>query len=238
MKNKKPLILAIIPARGGSKSIPRKNIKNLAGKPLIVYTIETALKSDFLDRVIVSTDDEEIAEVARKYGAEVVVRPKKLAEDETPTLPVLQHVVKYLEEKENYKVDVVVVLQPTSPLREVSDIDNSIKKVLDTNADSVETFCQVNYLPSCMFKIIGDKAIPLDRKSLEKYKGRQDFPELYKENGAVFVVRRNVLMRKNTVYGVDHRAVIMPKERSIDIDDIIDFKLAELIINEKNKNWR
>src|SRR3989344_1132419 len=124
---KKKKILAIIPARGGSKGIPGKNIKLLAGKPLIAHSIEAARNSRFINRVIVSTDDEHIANAARKYGAEIIMRPKELAEDKTPMDPVLQHAVEFLE-KENYIPEAVMLLQPTSPLRTTEHINEAIEK--------------------------------------------------------------------------------------------------------------
>ena len=133
-KNKK--IISIIPARGGSKRLPRKNILLLAGKPLIAYSIEQSFKSKYIDRTIVSTEDKEIAETSKKYRAEIIKRPKELATDEATTLVVLQHVLSVLREQ-NYNPDVVVLLQPTSPLRKTSQIDESIRKLIDNNANMV-----------------------------------------------------------------------------------------------------
>ena len=141
MKNKK--ILAIIPARGGSKGIPRKNIKLLAGKPLIAYTIEAALKSKYLDRVIVSTEDREIAETSRHYGAEVIKRPKILAKDKAKTIDVIFHLLNVLKEK-NYIPEIIVLLQPTSPLRIVKDIDKAIELFLKEKCESVVSVCECN----------------------------------------------------------------------------------------------
>jgi len=235
MARKKPFVLAIIPARGSSKRLPRKAVTLLAGKPLLSHTIEEALKSKMLDKVVVTTEDAEVAAVTRKYsGILIVDRPAKLAQDNTPMIAVVQHAVKTIEEKT--PVDIIVLLQSTSPLRTAEDIDDCVEKVLK-GADSAETFCEVKHYPHGMFRIEGDKAEPYDAVGLKKYKRIQDVPKLYMENGAVYVVKRNVLMKGNTFYGKEHKAVLMPEERSVDVDTILDLKLAEAIINE-NKNRR
>jgi len=223
-------ILAIIPARGGSKRIPRKNIKILAGKPLISYTIKAAQKSKYLNRIVVSTEDREIASIARRYGAEVIMRPKSLAIDAASTIAVLQHAVSYLEQTEKYFPDIIVILQPTSPLRNSGDIDSAICKLIDENGDSAETFCLVKEHPASMFQIKKGRAFPINKHDLAKR--AQDLPKLYRENGAVYAVRRDLLMKTGTVYGKKHIPVIMPAERSIDIDEELDFRIAELLMKE------
>jgi CMP-N-acetylneuraminic acid synthetase len=237
--------VGVIPARGGSKGIPHKNIRDLAGKPLIAYTVEAALKSNTLRRVIVSTDNVKIADVAKSYGAEVpFLRPAELAKDDTPGLLVVQHAVKFIEEDEGASLDVVVLLQPTSPLRGHSYIDIAVKKLLETGADSVITVCKVRHHPFSCFTCEGDRLFPFSRKGISVSR-RQDLPEVYAENGAVYAVRRNVLLEQNSVYGKDTRAVVMPYEQSIDIDDYFDFFVAEMMlrhwkgwINEKSKDWK
>jgi len=137
-------ILGIIPARGGSKSVPKKNIRLLAGKPLIAYTIETAQKCKMLDRTVISTDDDEIADVAKKYGGDVpFMRPEELALDSSPMVPALQHAVSFIEKNENVRVGMVVLLDPTSPFRRIEDIEECIKKLERENVDSVVTICEV-----------------------------------------------------------------------------------------------
>lgn len=227
-------IVALIPARGGSKGIPRKNIVNLSGKPLISYTIEAAKNSKYINRIIVSTDYEEIAQVAKEYGAEVpFLRPFELAKDNTPALPVIQHAIKYLEEIENYKVDIVVVLQPTSPLRSEKYVDEAVEKLLRTRADSVITVCKVKHHPFWAFIAKGDRLYPFSEKGITITK-RQDLPEIYAVNGAVYAVRRDVLFKQNSVFGRDIRAVFMPYEESVDIDDYFDLFIAEIIL----KYWK
>lgn len=232
IKNKK--IIAIIPARGGSKGIPRKNIKLLAGKPLIAYTIEAALKSKYLDRVIVSTEDREIAEISKKYGAEVpFFRPKKLAGDEVPVIPYIpRHVLEELEKRENFKPDIIVILQPSSPLRGTKYIDLAIEKLIKTKCDWVVTVSKVNQHPFRMRKMKGDKLEPLFKKE-NIWAQRQDLPPVYHFNGAVYVTWKNVLIQKEVFKNKDWRGVVMKEEDAVDIDEILDFLIAESILNNK-----
>lgn len=228
----KPKILAIIPARGGSKGIPRKNIRLLCGKPLIAYTIEAALSSKYIDRVVVSTEDKEIAQIAEGYGAEVVPRPLQLAKDDTPSPLVFQHAIKYLEEVENFFPAIIVILQPTSPLRTVDDIDEAMDKFLHTDCDSVVSLCEVEYPPHWMYTLEKDRLKPVIEGG-EKVTQRQDAPKVYRLNGAVYVTHRNIIMEQNRVVGGHMRAYIMPVETSIDIDTEIDLKFAELLMRER-----
>lgn len=226
-------ILATIPARGGSKGVPRKNIKKLGGKPLIAYTIETALKTKCIDRTIVSTDDPEIAEIAKSYGAEVpFLRPSYLAEDNVPALPVIQHLVKELE-KENYEPDIVIVLQPTSPFRKSEYIQRAVDKLIETNADCIITLSEVEQHPYRMRKLVGDKPIPLfeiDEKVL--YAQRQDFPEIYMMNGAICACKKEVMMKQTVFYGQDIRAIVIDRLSALDIDTPLDFQIAESLIKK------
>lgn len=226
--------LAIIPARGGSKSIPLKNIKPLLGSPLIAYTIKEALKSEYLDRIIVSTDDIQIAKISQGYGADVpFIRPKELAQDTSPTLSVIQHALLYLE-SEGYIPDFVVLLQPTSPLREVKHIDEAIKKMLDTDADSVITITKSEIHPYWMCKLKGDKVFPFIKTSKKSLR-RQDLPPIYKLNGAVVVSKREVILSGKNWQNQDIRAIIMDPIYSIDIDTPLDFYLAERLMELKGK---
>lgn len=242
--DKETHVVGIIPARAGSKSIPRKNVQDLANKPLIVYTIDVALKSKTLCRVVVSTDDAKIAELARSYRAEVpFMRPAELARDDTPGLLACQHAVKYLEENEGYKVDVVVILQPTSPLRNESHIDKAVRKLLRTRADSVITVCKVRHHPFWSFIARGDRLYPFSKMGIT-IRNRQALPEIYAVNGAVYAVRKNVLFEQNSVFGKDTRAIVMPSEESVDIDSPFDFFVAEMLLkhwngwlHEKSKDW-
>ncbi|MFQ5712365.1 MAG: cytidylyltransferase domain-containing protein [Candidatus Geothermarchaeales archaeon] len=239
MENK-TTVVAIIPARSGSKSIPNKNLRELAGKPLVAWTIEAALRSKMLNRVVVSTDSEEIARVSREWGAEVpFIRPARLATDYTPVLPVLQHAIRFLEEEENYRVGVVVTLQPTSPLRDEDDIDEALKMFFRGDVDSLVSLCEAEHHPFKMVKIVDGKTRPLLLVGKEHAR-RQDLPKVYRHNGAIYVTRRDVLMEENRILGEDALAYIMPQEKSIDIDTLLDLKLAECVLemreNEEDKD--
>lgn len=229
---KKPNIVAIIPARGGSRSVPRKNIRLLNHKPLIYYTISEARSSKYIHRLFVSTEDGEIAEIAKRYGVEVVPRPVELAQDNTPSLPVYQQVIKYLEEAGTFYPDVVVILQPTSPLRTVEDIDGAIEKFLKIDCDSVVSVCEVEHPPEWMYRLEGDK-LKLLIEGGSRVTRREDALKAYRLNGAVYVTARDTVMKQNRIMGDDTRAYIMPLERSIDIDTDLDFRLAELLISER-----
>lgn len=227
-----PVIVAIIPARGGSKAVPRKNIRLLDGKPLIYYAIREAQNSALLQRVLVSTEDAEIAEVARGYGAEVIPRPRELARDDTPSPPVYRHVIKYLEETEGSAPDIVVLLQPTSPLRRATDIDGAIAQFLATDCDSVVSVCEVEHPPHNMFALDGNRLVPIVPGG-EKIIRRQDAPRIFRLNGAIYVMRSDVAMKQNKAVGHNSEAYIMPIEISIDINTETDLKLTELLMKER-----
>lgn len=229
--------LAIIPARSGSKGIKNKNIKDLSGKPLIYYTIKEAEKSKLINKVVVSTDSKKIAQIAIKFGVDVpFLRPKSLARDTTSMFPVIKHAVSFLEGV-GEKFDIIVILQPTSPLRTSRDIDRAIHKLMKTRADSIVTVCPVEYSPYWM-KVIKNGRIRPFIKSKTFFR-RQDSPDVYRLNGAIYVTKRNTLVREKSILGRDTRALIMKQDDSLDIDTELDFKLAELILknkNEENKN--
>jgi len=225
-------VLAIIPARGGSKGIPRKNIRLLAGKPLIAYSIETALKSRYIDRIIVSTEDEEIAKIAKIYGAEVIKRPKELARDETPTIDAVKHVLEFLKKKENYIPDIIILLQPTSPLRSVEDIDNAVELFLNNDCEGIISLCEAKSPPYWSFRIRKRYIEPILGWDF-LHKRRQDVPKSYAPNGAIYITTVKNLYRYNGFLSKKTMAYIMPFERSIDIDEEIDFKFAEFLLGEK-----
>jgi CMP-N-acetylneuraminic acid synthetase len=234
LKNKKNLkIVGIIHARGGSKRIPLKNIKLLAGKPLIAYMIESALKSKRLNRVVVSTDHDEIARIGKEYGAEVPFkRPAELAED-VPSELVSKHAIDYLIKNKNYYPDIAVTMQPTTPFCRPEDIDACIDKLIETNADSVMTIKEIRERPEWMYKLIDDRAVSLTDKLFQGEIGvSQNLPKLYIPNGGIYATKVDVLMEQNLIIGRDTRGIIMPLERSIDIDEQIDFKLAEIMAKE------
>ncbi len=213
-KNKK--ILAVIPARGGSKGIRKKNIKLLNGRPLIYYTIKQAKRSRYIDRIIVTTEDPDIALIARKYNIDIIKRSKKLAKDDTPMLPVLKEVV-----KKAGHYDHILLLQPTSPLRKAEHIDQAIRKLPE--CDSVVSVRRLGHSQSNIVKIKKDRLSMTTKKIATR---RQD-SKLYLINGAVYLMKKDILMRQaKSVFGGDTRAIIMDDISSIDIDNEKDWILA------------
>jgi len=223
--------LAIIPARGGSKSIKRKNVAILAGRPLIAWTIDCALSCAALDRVIVSTDDLEIATVARQYGADTpFMRPASLARDEAAMIDVIQHAVATVEHGDE-RFDVVVLLQPTSPLRNADDIEACIEPVRARRNSAAMTVCEAEHNPFCsMGQIVDQRWLPLFPKHHGETTRRQDAPVVYRETGAVFVWRRCVVMDQRTLCPPDICLVVTPAERSLDIDSLAGMKVAEVLL--------
>ena len=225
-------VLAIIPARGGSKGIPRKNIRMLGGKPLIAWSIEEAKKSKYIDRFILSSEDDEIIKVAEEWGCEApFVRPPELAKDDTPGIEPVLHALNTLKEKYDY----VVLLQPTSPLRSVEDIDGCIYTCISSNAQSCVSVTEVDQHPYLMYTIdtLGNLNSFLDKKK-ECY-CRQDHPVVFILNGAVYVAQTGWLQQNRTFLKNITKAYLMPRERSLDIDNIIDLKVADYFIKHKQK---
>jgi CMP-N,N'-diacetyllegionaminic acid synthase len=225
-------ILAIIPARGGSKRIPRKNIKIFSGEPLLAFTAKAALNSARLSRVILTTDDEEIKKIGLDLGLEVpFVRPLKLAQDDTPSLPVFQHVVKTLEDRgEGYRPDVIVVLQPTSPLRTTKHIDEALNIFLEGDTDSLVSVTEVphNMNPYSMMQLQKDGTITPFLNYDESKNLRQKKPVFYARNGAaIYICTYECLMEKNSLYGDTILPFFMKKEESFDLDDEVDWEIAE-----------
>jgi len=229
-------VLAVVPARGGSKGIPKKNIKSLAGKPLINYTVEAALQSQYHLRVVVSTDDEEIAEIARAAGAEVpFLRPAELARDDTADLPVCQHALRWLMMHENYCPEIVVWLRPTSPLRTVQDINAAVQLLLETGADCARSVCLAEHHPYWMKRLEGNRLLPfVEGVDESKYYRRQELPPAYRLNGAVDVTWCKRILEDGKLFGGDMRGYVMPVERSVDLDSEIDFVLAELLLQRRD----
>ena len=226
--------LAIIPARGGSKSILKKNIREFCGKPLIAYSIESALKSINIDRVVVSSDNKEIIKIALDYGGEVpFIRPKYLAEDDTPDLPVFVHCLNYLKKNEGYEADIVVQLRPTSPLRTLEMIENGIDLLLNNpQADSVRAVCEPSQNPFKMWTIQNrgflKELITLDIN--EPYnQPRQNLPNVYWQNGYVDITRARTILSKKSMTGDMILPLIVDHKHIIDIDSELTFKLAEMI---------
>jgi CMP-N,N'-diacetyllegionaminic acid synthase len=225
-------ILGLIPARGGSKGVARKNIRSLDGKPLLQYTTEVALAAQALSQVVLSTDDDEIAELGRRCGVTVpFIRPAQLAQDDTPMLPVVQHALRYLEDQGEV-FDAVCLLQPTNPLRRTEDIDECIRLLESSGADAVVTVLPVpseynphwtyfrdqrNNLSLCM----GDAA-PITR--------RQDLPRAFHREGSVYVTRSSVIMKDNSLYGKRTVGYEVDARWSINIDSPGDWERAEALL--------
>ncbi len=225
-------ILGVIPARGGSKGIPHKNIAMIGGQPLLAYTCHAALSSKRLTRVILSTDESAVADIGRHYGIEVpFLRPVELAKDDIPMLDVVQHGLRMLEEMENYRPEVVVLLQPTSPLRRAEHIDEAVDILLKTGADSVVSVVEVphQFNPVSLMHLEEGRLLPyVESPPILR---RQDKPRLYARNGpAVLAVQREVLIKKNSLYGNDCRPLVMNTEDSVDIDCPFDLDLAEFLL--------
>ena len=228
-------VLCLIPARGGSKSIPRKNIRSFAGHPLIAYSIVAGKTAATVTRVIVSTDDEEIAKVAQSYGAETpFLRPKDISLDDTPDLPVFQHALKWFADQENYKPDVVVQLRPTSPLRRVEQIDQCVYRLLEhPEADSVRTVCTPFQNPYKMWRIEqGSLMKPLIASDIpEAYnQPRQALPDVYWQTGYVDAAWSDTIMQKNSMTGDRILPVVIDPEDWIDIDSPDDWLRAERLL--------
>jgi N-acylneuraminate cytidylyltransferase/CMP-N,N'-diacetyllegionaminic acid synthase len=220
-------VVAVISARGGSKRLPRKNVLPLAGKPLIAWTIESALRAKNLMRVLVSTDDVEIAEVARQFGAEVpLLRPAELAEDSSTSVDVVLHVLDWLSRNEQPLPSFVLLLQPTSPLRTADDINASLNLQKEKNANAVVSVCESGHPISFLKRINSSgELLPL---SVDDPAERT-----FQLNGAIYLVSTAVFMKERTFTPKGCFAYIMPQERSLDVDTPWDFHVADLVLKEK-----
>ena len=229
---KTPYALGVIPARGGSKGLPGKNLRTLGALSLIGQAVASAREARLLARFIVSTDSPEIAEEAKRHGAEVpFLRPAELATDQAGMLPVLQHAVRWLESSTGTRPDLIVTLQPTSPFRTGAEIDATIRKVVDTGSDSAQTLSEASYHPYFMKTLEGDRTAALFPEGY-KYLRRQDAPPVYQPSGAVYVTRHESLMALGRILGEDNRGIVMGFEESVNIDTEWDFLLAELLLRE------
>ncbi len=228
-------ILITICARKGSKRVKNKNMRDLMGKPLIAYTIETAKKWGRADRIIVSTDSNEIAKISREYGAEVpFMRPNELASDTAPKLPVIQHAVKYLKDEENEEFDLVVDLDPTSPLRTVEDLENAYNIMTQKNSINLFSVCLARKNPYFNMVELDDKEYAHLSKKLENPVFRmQDTPKVYELNASIYIYWTKYLFDMESVINDGSIIYEMPDERSIDIDSEVDFKMVEFFIKRE-----
>lgn len=231
MKN----VLGIIPARGGSKRLPRKNLLPLAGKPLISYTIIAGLQSHCIDELMVSTDDNEIARVSVEFGAKVpFIRPSDLAQDYTSTFAVVQHAIDYYKKEEGKLFEYVVLLQPTSPLRDWVEIDNAMLLMQRNSTDAVISVSEPDHTPLWCNTLPDDLSMEGFLRDDVKFKRSQELDRYYRLNGAIYICKTSRLLEeksfflKNRIY-----AYIMNQEKSIDIDTRLDLMLCEILVAEK-----
>lgn len=224
--------LGVITARGGSKSIPKKNIATLAGKPLIAYTIEASLNSSLLTRTVVSTDDDEIASTARQFGGDVpFMRPTELAGDHSGSIEVVQHALSWLDQHDRQTFDYAMILQPTSPFRLAEDIDAALQIALAKNADSVMSMVEVvDFSPLKLKRIDQHGRIePLFAEEGKTSARRQSEPSVYKRNAAIYLTRTSLIM-KGELFGANSFAHVMPQKRSLDINTPFDLAFAQFLM--------
>jgi CMP-N-acetylneuraminic acid synthetase len=228
-------VLGVIPARGGSKGVPRKNVRLLGGRPLLQWTADAALAAERLARVVLSTDDLEIAEIGRACGIDVpFLRPAELARDDTPTLPVVQDVLRRLEEG-GERYDAVCLLQPTSPFRSADDIDACIELLESSAADSVISVLRVpaEYNPHWVYFRDGDGALQLSTGEPQPIPRRQALPPAYHRDGTVYVTRRDAVLEEGSLYGARTVGYEMDPRRSVNIDTEADWDRAERMLEER-----
>lgn len=228
-------ILAIVPARGGSKRLPQKNILSIAGKPLIRWTIEAGLGSKYIDRLIVSTDNADIADIARSCGADVpFIRPESLSFDNTTSFEVIDHCLSWVKKNEENEYDYIILLQPTSPLRNNKNIDAAFKLLFSKKAQAVISLCETEHSPLWSNTIGNDLSMrDFLRPDINKTPS-QNLPVFYRLNGAIYICETKALLMEKNLYLKDNiYAYTMSKKNSIDIDDQIDFDLAELYLKKQ-----
>ncbi|PSQ96738.1 MAG: acylneuraminate cytidylyltransferase [Bacteroidetes bacterium SW_9_63_38] len=223
-------VLGVILARRGSKGLPRKNVRDLAGKPLIAWTIEAGYESEYLDRLILSSDDEEIMEVVEEYGCDVPFRrPAELAEDDTPSMDALLHALDQMPDH-----DYVVLLQPTSPLRTAEDVDATIERCHQTEAPACATVTETDEPPQWMHTLNDEHRLEPVLDSDEAVTRRQEAPTTYVLNGAVYVGRTDWLRETRDFVTDPTRAHVMPRKRSADVDTALDLAWCEWLVNHKH----
>ena len=208
-------VVAVIPARGGSKGIPDKNIVSLGGLPLIAHTIRAARSVNEINRIILSTDSEVIAQVGKEQGVDVpFLRPKEIARDETPGIDPIVHAVEWVRNHENLQPEYVIVLQPTSPFRTPSDIQAALQLAIENHADSVVSVAPVAMHPFWMKTMLSDGVLVNLMQDMQEHIRRQDLPLVYGLNGAIFIVRTEILLRERTLFPGRTYGYVMPPERS------------------------
>jgi CMP-N-acetylneuraminic acid synthetase len=233
--NKLMKILAIIPARIGSKGVPLKNIQKLNGIPLIEHTLKIAKKVEKFDKIIVSTDSEKIANIARQNKIEIpFIRPKKLSGDKSSSAEYVTHALNFLKLKMNYVPDIITILQPTSPIRDPKSITDSIAILKRTKSSCVMTVTKTKNHPFLSFRINKNKNLQPFEPNFQKYFQRQKFPILYYPTGSVYTFWRDSFEKNHSVYGNKIKPIILKQEDSVDIDSIFDLFIAEMTL----KHWK
>ena len=223
------VVVAFIPARAGSKGVVRKNLRKVGGRPLIAIAIETALAVHSIDRVVVTTNCEDTAQVARTYGVELIRRPDALAADDTPTGPVIAHALEVLDRERSLRPGIVVLLQCTSPLRSADDVDGALDLFAEPSVDCVTSVVQVgDEHPGRMYSIAQARLRPLFPEWEQQR--RQDLPPVYRRNGAVYAMRTPAFLREGSMIGRNAAPYVMPAERSVNIDTEVDLALAEAML--------
>lgn len=230
-------MIALIPARGGSKGLPGKNIKNLCGKPLIAHTIGAALNASGIDRVVVTTDSEEIAEIAKQYGAEVpFLRPKELAGDTSSAVDVYLHAVDFLQKESGQEIQKFMVLLPTAPLRGSENIEQALKEFYEKKAETLISMKEAETPVSWYYGMNEEGRVKnLGFDGQNAVKNRQVNNVYYIPNGAIYILDTRLLREKRTYYSDNTVAYLMSQEESVDIDCALDFKIAELLLSQKEK---
>lgn len=236
-KDKKPKVLALITARGGSKSVPGKNLKLLGGKPLIAWSIQAALQARAVGWVVVSTDDSKIAEVALEHGAEApFLRPPELAGDASPHLDAIRHALTWLADNQGYNPEYLLLLQPTSPFRAAADIDAAVAMLEGRPGCSVVSVCEAGSHPY-LVRTMDEKGLLQNLVDPPPgYLRRQDLPPAYAVNGALYLVETSVVLNGGDWFSVPCLGYVMPPERSLDIDSPFDLKLARLLMDDLHGN--
>lgn len=226
--------LAIIPARSGSKGLKNKNIKEINGKPMIAYTIEAALQSGIFEDIVVSTDSKDYAQIAEKYGASVpFLRPENLATDKSSSTDVIIHMMKELE-REGFTYDYFMLLQPTSPLRNSDDILNAVKLLFQKDANSIVSVSEAEHSPLLMNTL--DETLCMDNFLSSDYnKRRQELPTYYKLNGSIYLCNTKYFIQFKDFYKEKSFAYVMSQRNSVDVDSIIDFELAKVLLTSSEK---
>lgn len=222
-------ILALIPARGGSKGVPGKNIKHLAGKPLIQYSIDVAKQSNYCKEVLVSTDDENIAKIAKDLGANIpFMRPDNLAADASPTLPVIQHALHHYKEN-NIHFDAVCLLQPTSPFRTVAFLDKAIETFIEKKTDCLVSVQEVphHYNPHWTFLADDNEQLHIATGEQQIIPRRQELPKAYHRDGSIYITKTDVLLEQNSLYGNSISYIVSSPEWYVNIDTLEDWQKAE-----------